>query len=242
MHARGRPLVRCDLHVHSRHSGTLGLRLAGEAARESYSDPLEVYAVARARGMDLVTLTDHDCIDGALLLQRRFADVFVSEEVTCLVPGGREVHIGVFGIDEEKHARIAALRTDAEALFAYLAEHDVPACFNHPFSALTGPRETVDLLTVFRAVALVEARNGLMPESVNQCARLAARAARLGAVGGSDAHTLRSVARAFTEVPGARDAAEFLQGLRRGLTIPRGRSGGYARLTSDVATLFASGC
>jgi predicted metal-dependent phosphoesterase TrpH len=233
--------MRCDLHVHSRHSGTLGLRLFGEAARESYSDPLEVHAAARARGMDLVTLTDHDSIDGALELRRRFADSFVSEEVTCRVPGGREVHIGVFGIDEVMHARIAGLRSDVEALFAYLAEHDVPACFNHPFSALTGPRETADLLTVFRGVTLVETRNGLMPESVNRSAELAARAARLAAAAGSDSHTLRSVARAYTEVPGARDVREFLEGLRRGLTIPRGRSGGYARLAGDVAALFASG-
>ena len=33
--------------------------------RESYSPPEAVYHTLRRRGMDLVTLTDHDSIDGA---------------------------------------------------------------------------------------------------------------------------------------------------------------------------------
>src|SRR5688572_16260227 len=111
-HSRGEAM-RCDLHVHSRHSGLLGLAPFGDAARECYSDPLEVHAVARARGMDLVTLTDHDSIEGALLLAARFDDTFVSEEVTCTVPGGREVHIGVFDLDDVQHQRITRLRSDA---------------------------------------------------------------------------------------------------------------------------------
>jgi hypothetical protein len=43
-------------------------------------------------------------------------------------------------------------------------------------------------------------------------------------------------------VRGARDKREFLAGLRRGFTLPRGSSGGYRRLAGDVAALFASGC
>ena len=35
-------------------------------SRDCYSAPEDVYRVAKARGMDLVTLTDHDTIDGCL--------------------------------------------------------------------------------------------------------------------------------------------------------------------------------
>jgi predicted metal-dependent phosphoesterase TrpH len=234
--------MRCDLHVHSRHSGLLELPVFGPASRECYSDPLAVHAVARSRGMDLVTLTDHDSIEGALELVRRFDDAFVSEEVTCIVPGGREVHIGVFDLDEAQHGHIARLRNDAEALFAYLAEQRLPACVNHPFSGLTGARETADLRSAFRGVALVEARNGLLPTGVNECGAAAARALRRPTIGGSDAHTLRSVARAFTEVRGASDKGEFLAGLRRGWTVPRGATGSYLRLAGDIACLFGNGC
>jgi hypothetical protein len=60
-------------------------------------------------------------------------------------------------------------------------------------------------------------------------------------VGGSDAHSLAHVARAFTTVPGARTKEEFLAGLRTGLTVPSGRSGSYARLTGEVIRIFAAG-
>ena len=63
----------------------------------------------------------------------------------------------------------------------------------------------------------------------------------MAAVGGSDSHTLANVARAFTTVAGARNKAEFLAGLRRGLTVPCGRSGTYARLTAEVGRIFAAG-
>jgi hypothetical protein len=49
------------------------------------------------------------------------------------------------------------------------------------------------------------------------------------------------VARAFTTVAGARTREEFMAGLRLGLTVPVGASGGWARLTSDVSRIFAAG-
>ena len=61
--------MRCDLHVHSKHSGPADLPMLRHVGRESYSEPLAVYDTALARGMDLVTLTDHDTIAGALELR-----------------------------------------------------------------------------------------------------------------------------------------------------------------------------
>jgi predicted metal-dependent phosphoesterase TrpH len=230
--------VRCDLHVHSARSGPVDVRPFTRVADESYEEPEAVYDQARRSGMDLFTLTDHDTIAGALELADR-PEVFVSEEVSCALPGGRQLHVGVFDIGEAQHEQIARRRADAEALFAYLAEERIPACVNHPFSALTGRRETADLLRALSELPLVEARNGMMSDAVNARAVRAARRFRLPMVGGSDAHTLASVARAFTVVPGATDRREFLAGLRRGYAMPAGRSGSYARLTADIARIAA---
>ena len=230
--------LRCDLHVHSARSGPVDVRPFTRVADESYAEPGAVHAEALRRGMDLFTLTDHDTIAGALELAHR-PEVFVSEEVSCALPDGRELHVGVFDIDEAQHEGIARRRRDAEALFAYLAEERIPACVNHPFSALTGRRETADLLHALRNLPLVEARNGMMSEAVNQRAVRAARWARLPMVGGSDAHTLASVARAYTIVRGARDKGEYLDGLRRCATIAAGHSGSYARLTADIFRIVA---
>jgi len=232
--------MRCDLHVHSLHSGPTDLPLLRHIGRDSYTEPGAVYETARRRGMDLVTLTDHDTIEGALALSGR-PDTFLSEEVTCTVPGGRTIHLGVFDLQERQHHGLARRRDDAEALFAYLAEQRLPACLNHPFSALTGRRETGDLALAFGGLPLVEVRNGMMPDPVNRHAAAAARAMRRGQVGGSDAHSLGAVARAFTEVPQARSREEFTAALREGLAVPLGRSGSYALLTLEVARIFAAG-
>ena len=87
--------MRCDLHTHSLWSGAADVAVVGRYARESYSEPLAVYEAARRRGMDLVTITDHDTIDGNLTLAH-LPEVFWSEEVTCTLPSGTIVHLGVF--------------------------------------------------------------------------------------------------------------------------------------------------
>ena len=54
--------MRCDLHVHSARSGAATVPVLGRVADESYAEPAAVYEALRAKGMDLVTLTDHDTI------------------------------------------------------------------------------------------------------------------------------------------------------------------------------------
>lgn len=235
------PLMRCDLHVHSRFSGAVNLPLLRHVGYECYSEPREVYDAARRRGMDLVTLTDHDSIEGAVELLS-LPGTFVSEEITCLLPGDRELHLGVYDIDEIQHERISRMRADAEALFAYLAEQRIATAVNHLFSALTGSRVLEDFDRALTAVSHVEIQNGMMPAATNRFARRAASDAALGQVGGSDAHTLASVARAYTRVPGARTREEFLEGVRHGRCAAGGESGSYLRLTADVLRVFAGGC
>jgi predicted metal-dependent phosphoesterase TrpH len=229
--------MRCDLHVHSTRSGRVDLPLLSHLGNECYSTPQAIYDRCHSVGMDLVTITDHDTIEGALDIAGQ-PGTFVSEEVTVCLPGERRLHVGVLDIDERQHARITDLRQDAEAFFAYCAEQRIPACVNHPFSSSTGARLTADFHLALRHGVLVETRNGMMPRETNHCAEWAAEAAGLAGVAGSDAHTLTSIGRAYTQVPGVCSKVEFLDGLRRNAAIPRGRSGSYARLTADVMRVF----
>jgi hypothetical protein len=61
-------------------------------------------------------------------------------------------------------------------------------------------------------------------------------------VAGSDAHTLHGVGKTYTEVPLARDAAEFLEGLRRSSGRAVGESGGFLKLTQAVAGVAREMC
>ena len=68
-----------DLHCHSTASAVsrLGVQRA-LGLPECATPPHEVYELAKRRGMDFVTLTDHDTIDGALALAG-LPDTFISE-------------------------------------------------------------------------------------------------------------------------------------------------------------------
>src|SRR5579872_5625089 len=113
--------MKCDLHVHSYESGTLPAPILRHFFRESYSPPRVVYQTLRSRGMNLVTLTDHDSIAGSETL-RAHGDFFVSEEVTCRMPSGTEAHVGVYDITERQHVEINRRRNDLIRLLAYLSE------------------------------------------------------------------------------------------------------------------------
>ena len=102
------PPKRIDLHCHSEASNKAAeVLLNAISCPECYSDPLDVHAQAKRRGMDFVTITDHDTIDGVTLLRERRADVLVGEEVTCWFPeDGCKLHLLVYGIDASQHAEL----------------------------------------------------------------------------------------------------------------------------------------
>src|SRR5260370_22355933 len=201
--------MRCDLHVHSLHSGTLPVAILRHFFLESYSAPKDVYDMLRRRGMDLVTLTDHDSISGAEEL-RRYPDFFVSEEVTCRMPSGTRVHIGVYDLSERQHVQISRRRNDLIRLLAYLSEQRLFFTINHAFSGLTGYRVAEDFGWFADYLPAVEALNGqMLPEANWNAAEMARRWGKIQ-VGGSDAHALASAGTAYTEGPVARNKQQFL--------------------------------
>ena len=231
--------VRCDLHVHTIHSGMCTLPLLNAICRECYSEPEAVYQTLRRLGMDLVTVSDHDSIDAAEALSRH-EDFFISEEVTCRMPSGNELHVGVYDLTERQHVEIQRRRNDLPRLVAYLDEQQLFYSINHAFSALTGRRSMEDFRWFDGAFPGVEVRNGHVLERANSLAEsLAAHSGRVR-LGGSDAHTLLSLGTVCTCVAGADNKAEFLDGLRRGRGEVQGDSGGFWRLTRDVLQIGAA--
>ena len=230
--------MRCDLHVHTLHSGLCTVPVARRFCRESYSEPEEVYFRLKQMGMDLVTVTDHDSIGAAAALSR-YPDFFASEEVTVTMPSGNEAHMAVYGLNERQHFEIQQRRHDLPSLLAYLREQRLPFGVNHIFSGLTGRRTLEDFAWFEQAFPLLEILNGSMLARANREAASFARRWRKGTTAGSDSHTLRSVGNAWTEVPGAGNAQEFLDGLRAGHGRASGSSGSYIKLTTDVAYIIS---
>lgn len=231
--------MRCDLHIHSTASGMCTTPGLDRLCKESYNQPDEVYARCKALGMSIVTLTDHDSIDAAESL-RRHPDFFVSEEATCQMPSGTEVHIGVYHLTERDHVEIQRRRKDFVSLVMYLTEQKLFFSVNHIFSGLTGRREEEDFHWFASYVPAFEIRNGQMCAEANRQAKSLARKLGKIAIGGSDSHTMRGVGRTYTEVAGAQTVSDFFAGLRAKRGRVRGADGSCAGLTADVYRIIQS--
>jgi predicted metal-dependent phosphoesterase TrpH len=248
--------MRADLHVHTWASAQSG-SMRFLRSRDCYSSPFDVYDTARARGMDVVTITDHDSIDGCLEFLDRHpdaADFIVGEEVECFYPlsakqqrahGPLRIHVGVLGLNERQHRELQPFRRDVFELVQYLRSQDLFFAINHLFFFF---RRQVPLDEyVGRMLALfsaLEARNGAMLEAQNSLiSRLCDEAARDRGVpyvftGGSDAHTLRAVGTTWTSVEcSTRD--EFLAGLRAGGGVVGGAHGSVTRVAAEIYGVIA---
>ncbi|MBC8165699.1 MAG: PHP domain-containing protein, partial [Bryobacteraceae bacterium] len=195
-----------------------------------------MYSKLRRVGMDLVTITDHDSIDVAEQL-RRYPDFFVSEEVTCHLPGGNEAHIAVYDINDRNHIEIQRRRDDLPSLLAYLNENRILFGINHVFSGLTGRRSVSDFEWIENSFPCMESLNGAIVSRSNELAGQYAAYFRKTGLGGSDAHTVASAGSAYTTVRDARNKQEFLEGIRQGRAVALGSSGGFFLLTRDVVTI-----
>jgi len=240
--------ARADLHVHTRYSGWRHLRFIHP--RDSYTEPLDLYRTALARGMDFVAVTDHDTLEGALrLLSSPEVDpdrVLVGEELECRFPArGPWLHLNLYGLTETDHAHLHAVKGDVRDAVQLCRERGILCVLNHPLQSWRGQgplraflEELAELFTH------VEGLNGGVPALQNRasgqlCHLAAARGRRLVQVGGSDAHTLRRVGLAWTEAPG-RNATEFLASLAAGDCLPGGRSTSTAGLLWDVHSVLAT--
>lgn len=208
--------------------------------RESYNTPERVYDVAKARGMQLVAITDHDEISGALTLAGH-PDVIVGCEVTgVFAEDGVRVHLNVFGLEPGQHRTIQRLRHDIRRLLPFLQQAGLFTSLNHVASGINGPLTAAHVAAILPWVDALEVRNGSRLEVQNRTAECLALATGKAMLGGSDSHTERGIGLTWTEVPGARTAAEFFDGLREGGGVVGGQHGSQLTMASDIVRFASS--
>jgi len=241
-------MSRCDLHIHSRYSARSEEWLFRRFDfPDSYSDPKTLYEQLVGHGMDHVTITDHDTIEGCL----QIADLprtFISEQVTTYFPHDTcKLHILVWGISEQQHRDIEAVRDNIIELQRYLQMAQVTHAVAHPLYSVNGKLEACHLEQLILLFKHFEGINGLRdallsdlaqtlfeqltPDKIDafaNCHNLAPTHAepwKKVFVGGSDDHGGQFVASAFTETPAADSAERFLEFVRSGDCSVRGYGG-----------------
>ncbi|MGP1273178.1 MAG: glycosyltransferase [Phycisphaerales bacterium] len=260
--------TRMDVHCHSNASSGPALKSLGLLDMpECYSEPEEVYDQARARGMDLVTITDHDTIAGALTLaERGFEGFIVGEEVTTYFPEDRcKLHVTVWGLAPEQHEQIETLRLreDVYDFCRWLRETGLPHALAHPVYSQNGRLSVWHLercCLLFRAFEILNgAHSGTHTQGVERflqwldADRINALSIKhslepvfdqpwiKGITGGSDDHGLLNVGMAFTAIrtdgPKIADPRAFLDLAMTGASVAGGVAGHPSLLAHQLTTV-----
>ena len=232
--------TRVDMHCHSTASqvSKLGVQRA-LGLPECATPPEEVYALAKCRGMDFVTITDHDTIDGVLQIADR-PDVFVSEELTAHFRGEPQaVHILCYGITPPDHEWLQAHSGDVELCAAYLHEREIACALAHPYYNVSAPLTARHRRRLAELFGVWETRNGARARELNlPAATYVATRDSIG-IGGSDDHAGVDIGRTFTAAPAAATPAEFLAHLLAGRVSAHGRQGSAAKWAHAAIALAA---
>ncbi|HUH16699.1 MAG TPA: PHP-associated domain-containing protein [Methylomirabilota bacterium] len=203
----GGELGKADMHLHTLYSD-------GTATVREVLDHVE-----RATDLDVIGITDHERIDGALCARELHADgdysfeLVVGEEITT-----RRGHVLALFLTE----RVPALRPLAETLERIHAQGGL-AIAAHPLAPLTpslgarslmAMREQIDAIELFNPSAAGRARRG-------ERRRLNAEVLHLPAVGNSDAHVVEGIGSGWTWFPGS-TSADYRAAIAAGTTRPDG--------------------
>jgi predicted metal-dependent phosphoesterase TrpH len=206
MHGTMKVPGRADLHMHTNFS-------------DGWPSPAElVDHVMRRTDLDVIAVTDHDTIEGALrardrAARRRGPHVIVGEEVSS-----RDGHILALFLETRiKPGMPAAATVNA------IHEQGGIAIAAHPFwrtvrQVRTGPVHGVGWLAAELDFDAVEVENATPGFYVfNRLARRLNLGLGAPEIGSSDAHILDAIGRAYTEFAG-RTADELKAAIRRGET------------------------
>ncbi len=240
---------KADLHVHSSHSNKPTYwAMRKFNCPESYTTPQRIYHVARQRGMDFVTITDHNSISGALEIAH-LDGTFVSAEITAHFPENDcKAHVVVLDINESQFAEIMALRKNIYELVAYLHHEGIAHFLAHPLYA-QNDKLTVEIIEkCLLLFSTMEIKNGcrarrfnaftkrlvssLTPEIIEELSDrhnmtpYGMKPWLKGVVAGSDDHGGLFIARAHTTAYCAESVSDFINAIRQGETLADGEDGG----------------
>jgi glycosyltransferase involved in cell wall biosynthesis/predicted metal-dependent phosphoesterase TrpH len=222
--------TRVDLHCHSTASeiSKLGIQRS-LGLPECATPPQEVYELAKRRGMEFVTITDHDTIAGCLEIAHR-PDVFISEELTAWFRGELQaVHVLCFGLTPDDHGWLQANARDVEACAEYLHSNQIACSLAHPFYAVEAPLTPAHRRRLAELFPVWETRNGSRARELNMPAAIYIETHGGTSTGGSDDHAGVDIGRTFTETPPAATPEQFLRHVREGRADARGEQGSAAK-------------
>ncbi|MGQ9588000.1 MAG: CehA/McbA family metallohydrolase [Thermoplasmata archaeon] len=195
--------MKLDLHIHSNHS------------RDGTASPSEIVEFCKESGMDGFAIADHNAIEGSLQAYE------IGRSMGLVVVRGVEVsaeegHVLAYGVTELVPRGLSI--ADTIAKIHALGGIAVAA---HPDRFPSGMG--VDLAGKERFDA-IEVLNGASSKRSNRLARRVADERRAPVTGGSDAHVIDDIGKAYTILEDVSSEDQVLDMIRKGLCAVGGRS------------------
>lgn len=207
--------------------------------------PKQVFDSAVKAGMDFVPITDHDTIDGAMDLLKKYPQlkkkVIVGEEVSATLNKKYNIHIGVYDIGTRQHEEIQARKGDARSLVKYLKENNIVFSLNHITGYVWGqlrPMNMKEIKLCLELFDIFEVRNGLVDAPNNKVSEILARTCKKGMIGGTDSHSLK-IGRVYTAAY-ANSKEEFLEQIRQKKSYVFGGHGNKRIMGRELVDKFSS--
>jgi len=248
---------RADLHVHSSFSNKPNYwAMRKFNCPESYTSPQHVYRCARERGMDFVTITDHNTIEGALQIAH-LPGTFLSSEITAYFPeNGCKVHVVALNLLAAQFQEIMYLRKNVYHLVEYLHREQIAHFLAHPLYA---QNDKLTLEIMERSLLLFttfEVKNGCRAARLNDFTKRLVTTLTpqfmeelsnrhdlkpygnyphlKGTVGGSDDHGSLFVARAHTCADGCATVGQFVAAVAGASSRAEGEDGGPLTMAHSI--------
>ena len=230
--------TRVDLHCHSTASEVSKLGIQRSLGLpECATPPEEVYGLAKRRGMDLVTITDHDTIAGCLEIDYR-PDAFISEELTVWFKGRAAGGPPALPRHHPGRPRVAAgAQPRPRGLRLLPARSEIACSLAHPFYAVEAPLTPAHRRRLARLFPVWETRNGSRARELNMPAAIYIETHGGTGTGGSDDHAGVDIGRTYTETPPAATPEEFLRHVREGRAEAHGEQGSAAKWAHTAMAL-----
>ncbi|MFP4173348.1 MAG: glycosyltransferase [Candidatus Hydrogenedentota bacterium] len=248
--------MRIDLHCHSKCSKRPNLWIMQKiGCPESFTEPLALYEAALRKGMDRVTITDHNVIDGALEIAH-LPKAFMGCEYTTYFPDDRcKVHVLVYGQTEAQHDELDKARENIHDFVSCLDQHALPRVCAHPLFWVND-RLSLDHVEKLTLLFKNWEINGdmapemnanirrllqtLTPRVMEQLAEKHGIEPRFpkphikNLTGGSDDHSFLHLASTYTEVAEAEDLDAFWEGVEQGSACVETTPASPARFARNI--------
>ncbi len=164
-------IKKMDMHLHSIYSERPSewiLKTIG--TKESYIDPFQIYDFAKERGMDYITITDHNKIDGIVKLkEKKPDDTIIGVELTTYFPeDNAKIHLLLYNFEPSLFEKLNILRENIYELRDFVLSNNIFYSVAHPLYSVNNKIEVSHIEKLILLFNNFEILNGGRNQEINK--------------------------------------------------------------------------